>query len=65
MSTNQAAWAMQKKGRYMVDDAPMPKPERNEVIIRVHAVAINPAEVVVQDLGIVYETYPMIPGCDV
>ena len=42
----------------------MPVPKPNEVIIRVHAVAINPADVAVQKFGVVYEDYPLIRGCD-
>lgn len=65
MPVNQAAWLPTKMANpYVIDKAPMPTLSNQQVLVRVRAVAINPAEVVVQDLGVVYETYPIIPGCD-
>ena len=65
METNRAAWLPVKQARpFKIDDAPMPIPNANEVIVRVRFVAINPGDVAVQNLGIVYETYPAICGCD-
>ncbi|KAF5979225.1 oxidoreductase [Fusarium bulbicola] len=47
--------------------SPVPVPTGNEILIRVRAVAINPADHVVQKLGIVIkaEFYPYISGTDV
>ena len=65
MATNRAAWLPHKQARPVkIDDAPMPTPKANEIIIHVHAVAINPADVAVQNLGLVYEHYPVVTGCD-
>lgn len=49
---------------YKIDAAPMPSPKADQVIVRVHAVAINPADFAVQKLGVVYTDYPLVPGCD-
>lgn len=62
---NKAAWLDEAKGSFQVRDAPMPTPGPNEVVIRNHAVAINPLEWAQQYLGIVVNTYPHILGCDV
>lgn len=64
-ATNRGAWLPYKQARPLqVDDAPMPRPGPDEVIVKVHAVAINPADVAVQSLGIVYNDFPVIIGCD-
>lgn len=60
---NYSASLISKKARPLqVSAAPMPTPKPNEMVIRVHAVAINPADVLVQKLGIVYDTFPVILG---
>ncbi|KAF4631187.1 hypothetical protein G7Y89_g6945 [Cudoniella acicularis] len=62
---NRAAWLMKKQDNVqVVNDAPYNKPEANELVIRVMAVAINPADVVIQKLGIIINSYPAILGCD-
>jgi NADPH:quinone reductase-like Zn-dependent oxidoreductase len=63
---NRAAWLKKKQDKIqVVEDAPYHNPEANELVIRTMAVAINPADVVVQKLGIIVDTYPAILGCDV
>ncbi len=65
MTQNKAAWLVSKQAYpYTIDDAPMPIADPNQVTIRVHAVAINPADYVIQALGLVYTKFPTIPGCD-
>lgn len=70
MSThqNKAAWLTGPKARpLVVSAAPMPTPRNDEVVIRVHAAAVNPADWAMQALGILIkpENYPYILGCDV
>ncbi|KAF2995294.1 hypothetical protein E8E14_002716 [Neopestalotiopsis sp. 37M] len=50
-----------------IETSPIPTPTGSEVLIRVRAVAINPADWVVQTLGVVVkpEFYPYVNGCDV
>lgn len=65
MPTNHAAWLPAKMAHpYTIDEAVILTPTTNQVLVRVRAVAANPADVVIQDLGVVYESYPIIPGCD-
>ena len=63
--TNRAAWLRQKGGPFLVDDAPFPSPLPNEIIIRAHAVAINPVEGVMFAAGALIQAYPTVIGCDV
>ena len=62
---NQAAWLTAPKARPLkVDEAPMPEPGANEIVIRNHAVAINPTDWAIQVMSHVQVTYPFIAGCD-
>lgn len=62
---NQAAWLMAAKvSPLKVDSAPMPTAAADEVVIRIHASAINPADHLIQDLGMLIEEYPTVLGCD-
>ncbi|KAH6645029.1 zinc binding dehydrogenase [Truncatella angustata] len=51
----------------VVTTSPIPVPTESEVLIRVHAVAVNPADWAVQTLGVVVkpESYPYVNGVDV
>jgi NADPH:quinone reductase-like Zn-dependent oxidoreductase len=63
--TNTAAWIPAKATPMVVKEAPVPTPTANEVLIRAHAVAINPADGVIQNLGLLIASWPTIGGCDV
>lgn len=43
----------------------MPEPKERDVVIRAHALAINPCDFGIQDLGMVWEEFPIIIGCDI
>ena len=49
----------------VVGSAPYTSPSDKELVIITKAIAFNPADVVVQKLGILLEDYPAILGCDV
>jgi NADPH:quinone reductase-like Zn-dependent oxidoreductase len=56
---------MRKQDDYLiVDNAPYNKPEADEVVIKTKAVAFNPADVGIQKMGIIIDSYPAILGCD-
>ena len=64
--SNNALWLRQKLDPVMhVGPAPYTSPAANELTIRAHATAVNPADYVVQRMGILVENYPCILGCDV
>ena len=44
MPANTAAWLVEKKGRLEVKEAPYTPPRENEIVVRNHAVAINPVD---------------------
>jgi NADPH:quinone reductase-like Zn-dependent oxidoreductase len=49
----------------IIDSAPYTSPSINELLIKTKAIALNPADWVVQKLGVLIEEYPAILGCDV
>ena len=62
---NRAAWIQSAQSHpFVVSDAPMPSPGPSFITIRVHAVAINPADAAIQLTGMLVDTYPAILGCD-
>jgi len=64
--SNRASWLMAKQVPVnVVDSAPYTSPSVSEIVIKTKAIALNPADVAVQKLGILFEDYPAILGCDV
>ncbi|KAF2015427.1 GroES-like protein [Aaosphaeria arxii CBS 175.79] len=64
--SNKAAWITEAKGNPLkVDDAELPKAGPNEVIIKNHAVAVNPVDWKIQDSGFFLQKYPNVLGTDV
>ncbi|KAL7776318.1 hypothetical protein CFE70_006734 [Pyrenophora teres f. teres 0-1] len=63
--SNQAAWIPEAKGKLQVKEAPMPKADKGEVVIKNHAVAVNPVDWKIQDYGLFLQKYPYICGTDV
>ncbi|GAB7353551.1 hypothetical protein MBLNU459_g3986t1 [Dothideomycetes sp. NU459] len=63
---NKAAWIKEAKSNPLtVDDAPMPKPEADEVLVKNSAVAVNPVDWKIQDSGHIIQHYPNVLGTDV
>lgn len=67
MSTpkNQAAWLSKAGTTLEVGPAPMPTAGTNEIVVKNHAVAINPLDCHMQDSGVFVQHWPTIFGCDV
>jgi threonine dehydrogenase-like Zn-dependent dehydrogenase len=66
MTSNSAAWLKAEKTEpFEVDVAPFPSPGENQLVLRNHAVAINPIDGVLQKLAIFPLKYPTILGHDV
>lgn len=64
-ATNQALWLNAKQGSMMtIGPASYPTVGPQEVIIRTAAVAMNPADWMLQQTGMLISTYPAILGCD-
>jgi len=63
---NKAAWLTGAKVKpFKIDDAPMPVPKTNEVVIKNRAVAINPVDWGMQAFDFIPLPYSYIEGCDV
>ncbi len=68
MPTNSAAWMRAKYGQLEVGPAPYTPPGKNQIVVRNHAVAINPLDWIIQVAGPVayrWLTYPTVIGSDV
>ncbi|KAF4243635.1 hypothetical protein CNMCM8980_010522 [Aspergillus fumigatiaffinis] len=64
--TNAAAWLSEaKKYPFGMKESPVGKPEANEILIRNHAVAINPIDRMIQTKAFFPLKYPTILGQDV
>lgn len=64
--SNKAAWTRSKgEKEFKIDDAPMPIPNDREVVIRNYALAINPADIAIRDMGVLMQKYPKVLGEDI
>lgn len=63
--SNQAAYLDGKGKTFRVESAEVPKPKDTEVVIKNHAVAINPVDWKIQDSGMFIKDWPIVLGCDV
>lgn len=62
--TNHAAWQKEKGAPLVVGEAPLPTPGSGQILVKVGAMALNPADWVVRNLGIIVKSWPCILGCD-
>lgn len=62
---NQAAWLHKAGTPLEVGDAPMPTAGAGEIVVKNAAVAINPLDTHMQDVGIFVQQWPTVFGCDV
>lgn len=63
---NTAAWSLRPKTRpLVVSSAPYTSPPAGHLVIKVHSVAINPIDWILQDQDLFRLTYPAILGSDV
>ncbi|KAF2165501.1 hypothetical protein M409DRAFT_24353 [Zasmidium cellare ATCC 36951] len=63
--SNQAAWIDGKAQKLRVASADLPKPGPDDVVIKNHAVAINPVDWKIQDYGVFVQSWPTILGEDI
>ncbi|MEI9973106.1 MAG: alcohol dehydrogenase catalytic domain-containing protein [Ignavibacteriota bacterium] len=67
MPSNEAAWLVAKHAPLQVREAPYPEPGAGEVVVKNHAVAVNPVDWMkpyVGDLIFSYIKYPFVLGSD-
>jgi len=67
MPSNTAAWLVAKHTKLEVKPAPYTSPRKNEIVVRNHAVAINPVDWMkpyIGDFMFSWMKYPFVLGCD-
>ncbi|GLA32381.1 hypothetical protein AnigIFM63326_011525 [Aspergillus niger] len=65
MSQNRAAWIVAAGTKpFTIGEAPLYKPGKGEILIRNHAVAVNPVDWKIQESGLYLNTFPLILGRD-
>jgi NADPH:quinone reductase-like Zn-dependent oxidoreductase len=62
---NQAAWLTKAGAPLEVGDAPMPKAGAGEIVVKNAAIAINPLDCHMQDVGVFVQQWPAVFGCEV
>ena len=65
MATNQSAWLHKAGTPLKVGEAEMPIPGADEIVIKNAAIAINPLDWHMRDMGVFVQEWPMTLGCDV
>jgi NADPH:quinone reductase-like Zn-dependent oxidoreductase len=61
---NKAAWLLKAGTPFEIKTAPLSKPGSSEVLVKNHAIAMNPADFKMQDEGLFIKEFPTIIGCD-
>lgn len=62
---NQAAWLIKANTPLQVGDAPLPTAGSGELVVKNAAIAINPLDCHMQDVGVFVQQFPAIFGCEV
>ncbi|GAA5867598.1 hypothetical protein JCM5296_006727 [Sporobolomyces johnsonii] len=62
--SNRAAWIKAPHAKLTVEEAPMYTPEKGEVLVKVHAVSVQPVDWKIQDYDFFVKSYPFILGTD-
>ena len=62
---NKAAWLIKADTPLEVGEAPLPTAGPGELVVKNAAIAINPLDCHMQDLGVFVQQWPAILGCDV
>ncbi|KAJ2922371.1 hypothetical protein H1R20_g14727, partial [Candolleomyces eurysporus] len=65
--TQQRALVLPQKGAdFVLDTAiPVPKPGKEEVLVKIKSVALTPADAKLRKFGLIYGDYPGILGLDI
>lgn len=66
MPKNRGAWITETRSKHLVvQDAPFPTPQKDEIVIKNACVAINPVDYKLQEWDFLNLQYPAILGCEV
>ncbi|EKM58626.1 uncharacterized protein PHACADRAFT_207435 [Phanerochaete carnosa HHB-10118-sp] len=64
MSTQKALYLLQAKGQFAVRERDIQEPSSGEVLVEIHATALNPIEWKIQAFGLFITEYPIVLGVD-
>lgn len=64
MSTQKALYLLEAKGQFAVREKNIPEPGTDEVLVEIHAAALNPVDWKIQTNDIIVKEYPAILGLD-
>ncbi|KAF9563444.1 GroES-like protein [Agrocybe pediades] len=64
-ATQKALLLKEPFGDLVLDDIPVPTPKAGEILVKVHSVALNPADWKIPRYNVVVTEFPAILGCDV
>jgi len=53
-----------KQGRFVVGERDVPKPSKGQLLVKIHAAALNPVDYKIQQTGVFVEKFPAILGVD-
>lgn len=53
-----------KQGAFVVGERNVPKPDKDQFLVKLHAVALNPIDFKIQQTGVFIENYPAVLGVD-
>jgi NADPH:quinone reductase-like Zn-dependent oxidoreductase len=66
LPTYQKALLVQEKfGDFTLVDFPVPKPGKDEVLVKIQSSALNPVDWMIQKLGTLIKHYPALLGFDI
>ena len=63
--TQKALLLHEKFGKLAVDTFPVPKPGPKDILVKVHAAALNPVDWKAHKFGVFIQTFPAILGTDI
>lgn len=53
-----------KQGRFIVGERNVPKPDKGQLLVKIHTAALNPIDFKIQQTGLFIEKYPAVLGVD-
>ncbi|KIJ54533.1 hypothetical protein M422DRAFT_24482 [Sphaerobolus stellatus SS14] len=64
MAQQKALLLPEKQGNFKVGEVSMPKPGKDEILVKIHSTALNPVDWKIQKLGYFINDFPAILGSD-
>ncbi|RXW11209.1 hypothetical protein EST38_g14646 [Candolleomyces aberdarensis] len=64
-TTQQALFLTERFGDFMVSTAPIYKPGKDEVLVKIYAAGLNPIDWKIRKYGVYVDTFPSVLGVDI